>query len=155
MRKIQRQSGSLVNFTSIKRVSGLLFIGVLMLLWTQAAQAAITGTITTPSSTGAVYAGSSSQDIVWTVEGGDGTHTVELWLSTDGGTSYPTFIGTCTHVAVGGTFTWSVPAMDTINAMIMVNGTDSAGTQATFSITSGTFTIDSTLPTPPTAPATA
>ncbi|MFH1860525.1 MAG: hypothetical protein ABH870_05885, partial [bacterium] len=73
MRKIR------INSPLIKRVRGLLFIGALMLLWTQAAQSAITGTVTTPS-TGAVYAGSSSQDIVWTVAGGKGTHAVELWL---------------------------------------------------------------------------
>jgi hypothetical protein len=121
-----------------------------MILLTQTAQAVITGTITTPFAN-AFLPGSSSHDIVWTVAGGEGTHTAELWLSTDGGASYPEFICSLTHSNTGGTWTWSVPATNTANAMIMIIGTDSAVTQATFSITSWTFTIDSILPSAPDA----
>ena len=125
-----------------------MLIGMLLVLWANVAQAVITGTITMPAG-GEMWAGSSTHDIVWETSGGSETHTAELWLSTDGGTNYTELIGTCTHTAIGGTYTWTLLATNTTNAKIMVMGTDSADT--TFTVISGTFTIDSIPPINPTA----
>ncbi len=135
------------------KVLSQVFTGMLLVLWANVAQADIAGTVTVPAGS-EMWAGSSTHDIVWETSGGSETHTAELWLSTDGGTNYTDFIGTCTHTAIGGTYTWTLPATNTTNAKIMVMGTDSVG--ATFSITSaGTFIIDSTEPSNPNAPCTA
>ncbi|MDI6781349.1 MAG: hypothetical protein QME49_04495, partial [bacterium] len=131
------------------KILSRVFIGMLLVLWANAAQAVITGTVTLPAG-GEMWAGGSTHDIVWETAGGSSTHTAELWLSIDGGGTYPVFIGTCTHTAIGGTYTaWEVTATDTTMAVIKVMGTDSEG--ATFTAVSGIFMVDSTLPINPTA----
>ncbi len=67
------------NYETIisSRVNISMFIGILLVLWANAAQAEITGTVTSPAG-GEMWAGSSTHDIVWETSGGSSTHTAEL-----------------------------------------------------------------------------
>ena len=63
--------------------------------------------------------------------------------------NYNNSVGNCTHAPTGGSYSWTLPIIDSTNCKIRVSGTDSEATP--FTITNSVaFTIDSTPPPAPT-----
>jgi|GEM_PF-2802922 len=100
--------------------------------------------VTSPT-TGEVLQGGSPYAIQWTAsDAGSGvaSNSIGLAYSTDGGSTWTTI---ATGEANIGSYDWSVPAIDTNNAVVRANATDGAGN--TGDGASGTFSVDSTAPT--------
>jgi subtilisin-like proprotein convertase family protein len=109
--------------------------------------------VTYPSATGITWAGNSTQTVTWTVAGtatgSVACANVDIFLSTDGGATYPTLLAN--NVPNDGSQSITVPNTATTTARIMVmceNGTFFDVSDNNFTITAATF--DYTLGTTPT-----
>ncbi|MBA7662567.1 hypothetical protein ES703_70596 [subsurface metagenome] len=106
-----------------------------------------TDTLTAPNGE-EVWAGGSSQDITWT--SGDITDTnlgdnpISLHYSTDSGATYPFEI--VTGLDNTGSYSWTVPIVDSEAVSVQITATDLAGNTASDE-SNAVFTIDSTAPT--------
>lgn len=95
---------------------------------------------------GQIYAGDSTQDITWTASDPDvgDTVTIDLEYTTDGGATYTPI---ASGLANTGTYSWTVPAID--STTVTVRATASDGSLTADDSSDGTFTVDSTAPTDP------
>jgi len=106
-----------------------------------------TTTLTAPNGA-EVWAGDSSQDITWT--SGHITDTnleanpISLHYSTDSGVTYPFEI--VTGLDNTGSYSWTVPIVDSETVSVQITATDLAGNTATDE-SNAVFTIDGTNPT--------
>jgi len=92
---------------------------------------------------GETIAGGSTYTIEWTASDSEtGVSGIDIAYSTNGGSSYTTIV---TGTTDDGTYDWSVPTVNTSNALIRVRAEDSVGNTAT-DTSDSTFTIDSTSP---------
>jgi hypothetical protein len=73
---------------------------------------------------GEVWDIGSTHDITWTATDNIGVTTIDILLSTDGGSSYPTTIAT--GESNDGTYSWTVPSSPTTEARIKVIAYDAA-----------------------------
>lgn len=100
-------------------------------------------TVTSPTG-GESWAAGSSHNITWTATDNVTVASVDLALSTDGGTTFPTSIAT--GLANSGTYSWSVPIVLTSTARVRVRAFDGTGnvgsdsSHANFAITGWTIT---------------
>jgi hypothetical protein len=95
---------------------------------------------------GQTYAGGSSQNITWTAATdnfGLATSPVSLEYSTNSGTSWTSI---ATNEANDGTYSWTVPSIDSSTVRVRVIATDAAGNTSN-SASGSNLTIDSTNPT--------
>src|SRR5439155_22591980 len=83
-----------------------------------------TATVTSPVG-GESWAGGSVHDITWTATDNAAVTAVDLALSTDGGTTFPTAIAT--GIANSGTFAWTLPGLVSTQARVRVRARDAAG----------------------------
>jgi hypothetical protein len=100
-------------------------------------------TVTSPTG-GEAWGAGTSHAITWTATDDVVVSTVDLALSTDGGSTFPTTIAT--GLANTGTFAWTVPLMLTSTARVRVHAFDGSGNMGSdsshtnFSITGWTVT---------------
>lgn len=97
--------------------------------------------LTSPNG-GELLTGGSTFSIKWTTSGGTGL-TISLFLSTDGGASYPTTIAS--GIADSGSYTWTVPSIDASNARLKASATNSLS-ETVEDASDADFSIDSTAP---------
>lgn len=100
--------------------------------------------VTVPSNTGITWAGNTNETVTWNVAGTNGgavaCANVDIYLSTDGGATYPTLLAD--NVANDGSESVLVPNTATTTARIMViceNGTFFDISDNDFTITAATF----------------
>ncbi len=110
--------------------------------------------VTYPSATGITWTGNTSETVTWTVAGTDAAPVscanVDIYLSTDGGLTFPTLLAS--NVLNDGSQLVTVPNTPTSTARIMVvcsNGTFFDMSDNNFTITASTF--DYTLTVTPSA----
>jgi len=100
-------------------------------------------TVTSPTG-GEAWGAGTSHAITWTATDNVVVSTVDLALSTDGGSTFPTTLAT--GLANSGTFAWTVPLVLTSTARVRVHAFDGSGnvgsdsSHANFSITGWTVT---------------
>ncbi|WP_050048364.1 Ig-like domain-containing protein [Halanaeroarchaeum sulfurireducens] len=89
-------------------------------------------------------AGGSTFDILWTATdaGGIATDGIDLAYSPDGGTTWTTI---ATGETNDGTYTWTVPSIDSTTVLVRVQATDTSGNMGQDESDSP-FEIDSTVP---------
>ncbi|MDI6889067.1 MAG: Ig-like domain-containing protein [Methanocellales archaeon] len=96
---------------------------------------------------GEYWAGGSTRTIIWTAtditDANLGTAPITLEYSTDSGVTYPNLIAT--NLANTGSYTWTVPSIDSSTVRVRITATDLAGNSASDE-SNADFTIDSTLP---------
>ena len=99
--------------------------------------------ITSPNTTGISYNALTLQTITWNVANTDvapiNTPTVNIYLSTDGGQTFPIYLGY--HVPNTGSYQWWTPAISTTTARIWVEGEGNAF----FDINDKNFTLTGTV----------
>jgi hypothetical protein len=100
-------------------------------------------TLIAPNGSELFYGGGSCQ-ITWnTSDAHFGSTPIALYYSTDSGTSFPNIITTTTEN--DGSYTWTVPALDSSKVRVRVVATDLAG-NSNYDDSDANFTINSTSP---------
>jgi minor extracellular serine protease Vpr len=107
-----------------------------------------TCSVTSPAG-GESWTANGSQTISWAASDNIGVTTVDLALSTDGGATYPTAIAT--GIANTGSYTWTVPAVNSATARVRVTAHD-AGNNVAVAGSAANFTITQSLSVPPPQP---
>ena len=101
--------------------------------------------IVTPSG-GESYTANSAQTVTWSASDNIGVASVDLDLSTDGGSTYPTSVAA--NVPNTGSFNWTVPGVASTTARVRVTARD-GGNNTAVSSSASTFTITQSLSVPP------
>lgn len=97
----------------------------------------------TSLNTSQVLKGGSTTNITWSATDTNfGSNPISLSYSLNGGTSWTTIASAQTN---SGTYSWTVPSLNSSNFKVRVTATDAAGNTQT-AASSGTFTVDSTSP---------
>ncbi|MBS1961388.1 MAG: hypothetical protein JST04_04165 [Bdellovibrionales bacterium] len=104
-----------------------------------------TMSLLTPTASGILLSGGSTYNITWSAsDAGSGVDHVAIYYSTDGGANYSNLI------VVGapntGSYSWTVPSIDTTSARVRLNVYDLAGNKQV-QMSANDFTIDSSVPT--------
>lgn len=97
----------------------------------------------TSLNTSQVLKGGSTTDITWTATDTNfGSNPISLAYSLNGGTNWTSIATSQTN---SGSYTWTVPNLNSSNFKVRVTAADAAGNTTT-AASSGTFTVDSTSP---------
>ncbi len=110
-----------------------------------------TVTVTAPNG-GETLAAGSSANITWSASDNFGVDHVDLYYSTDGGSTFPNMIAS--GEANDGTYSWSVPSVSTSTARVKVVASD-AGSNTGEDQSNANFTIQVPDTTPPSVAVTA